>query len=135
MSEMTFFETYCKNPNSLCEQRQGCKEAVGKEDAERALEYAKGMPLSAAGDVLLFCAAANLMNAYVKQGDNKRTFGYRFKSLIPRMLDAVEMGSIAGASACSVRDRSMCVSIVSVCGLQFSFHCAPGGKNCRAGAS
>ena len=122
MSEMTHFEQYCASLNSLCESMQAGHEPSSEDEAYRALEYAKSMQLEQSGDVLLFCAAVNLMNAFVKQPDC-RSFGYTFKAEVPRLIERLQKSPIEGVRFdCSMDGRNS-LTVVEICGLQFSFHC------------
>jgi len=133
MTEMSIFETYCGNLNDLCKSMQAAKETVSKEEAARALEYAKTMGLEGAGDVLLFCASINLMNTYVKQ-PGCRSFGYSFKGCVPRLIDRVRSLPIEGVRCSTQMDGKNSITFVEVCGIQFSFHCVKGAKRSAGGA-
>ena len=127
MSDIKNLKTYCENLNELCARNQTVKEVVSREEADRAMAYAKEMPLVQAGDVLLFCSAINLMNTYVKQG-NKKTFGYFFKGYVPRLLERLEERPMEGVRFCNQIDGRNALTMVEVCGVQFSFHCVPGTR-------
>lgn len=122
------FEDFCKNINSLCAQMQDAKEEIDSSEARRALKYAEAMPISSAEDVLLFCASINLMNTYVKQGENKKSFGYFFKSYVPRLIEQLETTPIEGVVCNTSMDKNSPVTMVVICGVQFSFHCVKGAK-------
>ena len=127
MSETSVFESYCKSVNNLCAQMQNAKEEIGKDDAYLARAYAESMPISKAGDVLLFCASINLMNTYVKQPGCKG-FGYFFKSFVPRLIKQIEDTPIEGVACNTSMDKNSTVTMVVVYGMQFSFHCVKGAK-------
>lgn len=127
MSEMNTFETYCGDLNNLCKSVQEVKEVVSLQDAERALDYARLIGFDRAGDVLLFCASINLMNAYVKQPSCK-SFGYFFKSYVCRLIDQVQRNPIEGVRCSTQMDGKSSITYVEVCGIQFSFHCVKGAK-------
>ena len=122
MDEMSAFENYCGNLNDLCSNMQDAKETVSASEAERALEYARSIELGRAGDVLLFCASVNLMNAYVKQ-PGCRAFGYFFKGYVQRLVKQMQSEPIRGVLCSTQMDGKSSVTYVEVCGIQFSFHC------------
>ena len=133
MTEMSGFKTFCKNLNDLCANMQVSKEVVGRDDAERALAYAKTMDLKGAGDVLLFCAAVNLMNAYVKQPGCRR-FGYSFKANVPRVIEHLRNNPEEVMRYSVQMDGKSSLTIVEVFGIQFSFHCVQGVKHLSSGS-
>ena len=127
MSEIGFFKVYCQNLNELCKAMQKADEPVLREEADRALGYVRSMDIKGVGDVLLFCAAVNLMNAYVKQPGCKK-FGYFFKAYVPRVVDYIRKHPDEGV-ACNVQmDGKNSLTVVEVFGIQFSFHCVQGMK-------
>lgn len=133
MSEIGFFKVYCEGLNELCKMMQGINEPVLREEADRALDYARSMDFKGAGDVLLFCAAVNLMNTYVKQPGCKK-FGYFFKAYVPRVVDYIRRNPDEGV-LCNVQmDGKNSLTIVEVFGIQFSFHCVQGMKPSADGA-
>lgn len=129
---MSYFKTFCKNLNDLCVSMQVSKETVDRVEAERALAYAKTMDFKGAGDVLLFCASVNLMNTYVKQ-PGCRKFGYSFKANVPRVVDYIRSHPVDGVRCNVQMDGKNSLTIVEICGVQFSFHCVQGVKPHKGG--
>lgn len=89
------------------------------EDAKLALRLSN-LNVVDTQSVLLFFAAMNFLNAYVKKPDadphyHKR---YKFKNDVARVLESIVQYPITGVSVFKAPD----VTYVSVGGLQFSFH-------------
>lgn len=132
MTETSYFKEFCGNLNDLCASMQVSKEAVEANEVKRALAYAKSMDFKGAGDVLLFCAAVNLMNTYVKQ-PGCRKFGYYFKAYVPRVIDHIRNHPEDGVRCNVQMGGKNSLTIVEVFGIQFSFHCVQGVKSFAGG--
>lgn len=129
MTEIVDIQDYCDTVNRLCIAMQGRSEIVSASEVERALGYAKNLPLKTAGETMLFCAAINLMNAYVKQKNNRMIFGYGFKSYLGRLIQTLKDKPIENVDYCITRDNGNPLLIVLISGLQFSFHGIPCRKS------
>lgn len=129
MERIVDIHDYCETVNRLCIAMQGKSEIVSAGEVERALGYAKNLPLKTAGEAMLFCAAINLMNAYVKQKNNRMIFGYGFKSYLGRLIQALKNKPIENVDYCITRDNGNPLLIVLIGGLQFSFHGIPCRKS------
>ncbi len=134
MSEIRYFKVYCESLNELCRSMQETKEPVTREEADRALDYARSMDLKGAGDVLLFCSAINLMNTYVKQPGCKK-FGYFFKGYVRKVFDYICLHPTEGINCNIQMDGKNSLAIVEVFGIQFSFHCVRGSKSITDGTT
>ena len=81
---MNFLE-YTKKLNKLAIEHQEEQEIIDEEDVVKAITYINNMLIEDIGDCLIFLAALNLCNAYVKQNNSKIT--YTFKKCIEYILD------------------------------------------------
>ena len=125
MEKIAGIQDYCDVTNKLCIALQERCEIISADEMERALAYAKDLPLDTAGNVMLFCASINLMNAYVKQRNNRKIFGYGFKSYVARLIQTLKADPVEGVAFSITADKGNPLLIVQVCGLQFSFHGIP----------
>lgn len=112
------------NLNKIATEKMktGVKEYVTYEQAEDALSIVKMLRIKTQYDVLLFCAAMNLLNTYVKQSD--RRFGYFFKSYFNHLFIALTRNDIKGITVSfdieiSKKNQENAYVIVQI---QFSFH-------------
>jgi len=116
------FARYCFNINDACRRSQKFdKELVSARDAFIATTIVRSIDVRDTGDLLLFGASMNLLNTYVKQPGNKKTFGYGFKknaNIITKFLAEKH----EGVEAVLMKDHGMPYLLVSVNDVQFSFH-------------
>lgn len=74
----------------------GEKEKVSHLQAFEALKIVKTLEVRTQEDVLLFCAAMNLLNTYVKQPGRK--IGYFFKPYLNYLFQALLENSVQGVN-------------------------------------
>ena len=113
--------------NKLATERMkiGIKEHILHSQAYEALEIVQTLEVNTVEDVLLFCAAMNLLNTYVKQRD--RYFGYYFKSYLNYLFETLLKNSLPEINIgidISVTKKGTAVAyvIVQIENVQFSFH-------------
>lgn len=115
------FERFCREMNKSClALQEGPKEIVSGEEAFLAYAYIRQMRIADAGDVILFCAAMNLLNTYVKQDQDD--IGYGFKGETDHLVGVLWNAPIADVKVDYQRDKGMSLLVVDIFGLQFSFH-------------
>lgn len=105
--------------------KAGEREYVSHMQADEALNIVKRLRITTQYEVLLFCAAMNLLNTYVKQSD--RRFGYFFKSYINHLFIALTRNDIKGITVSfdieiSKKNQANAYVIVQIEDIQFSFH-------------
>ncbi|MCR5620849.1 MAG: hypothetical protein K6G18_03240 [Treponema sp.] len=103
----------------------GQKELVSPELGLEALTIVKRLKIRTREDVMLFCAAMNLLNTYVKQPGSD--IGYFFKIYINRLFAALLKNDIPGIKvgmdiAVSRKGSAIAYVIVQIDNVQFSFH-------------
>lgn len=101
------------------------KEVVSNKLSHIALHIIKNKEIETQKDVLVFCAALNVLNTYVKQKDSK--MGYFFKSYINRLFVALKNNEIPGIKIgmdidVSRKGNAIAYVIVQIENVQFSFH-------------
>lgn len=95
------------------------REVVLERDVVRAYSVLNFVKYESVADVFLGCAAVNLLNAYVKQGDAK--IGYTFKSHLGAILNAIDqIGSFLIKVGYDNADNMHLLQI-DICGFQFSY--------------
>ena len=105
--------------NDKCIERQEFdKEIVSDDVGYEAYAIVKNMKIADAGDVLLYCAAINLLNTYVKQPNCK--IGYGFKEDIHYMTCILLNLDIDDVHIDYHDVESLLV--VQIFSIQFSFH-------------
>ena len=115
------FETFCRSLNEVCRSLQDKpKEIVSDEQAFAAYACLRQMRIADAGDVVLFCAAMNLLNTYVKQ--DQQHIGYAFKQETDHLTGILSSLSIPDVVIDLQKDKGMTLLVVDILGLQFSFH-------------
>ena len=120
------FCEYCKKLNEKCIAAQkGEKEIVTEENAFIATVINRSLKPIKAGDFLLFAAALNVLNTYVKQDNNKKSYGYYFKKnaeVFARLLCETEIPEIRIDLQ---QSWGMPYLLVDIAGIQCSFHQIP----------
>ena len=112
-------EECCFVTNQRCiELQDGEKQIVSHIKAFEALSYIKNMEIVDAGDALIYCAAMNLLNTYVKQKDC--LLDYSFKTEIHYMTNILYNLNIEDVYV-DFKDSEQLL-IVQIFDIQFSFH-------------
>lgn len=121
---MEDFINFCKETNRKCIQAQkGEKEVVTEESAVRAIYIIKNMKICSLGDALLYSAALNILNTYVKQDNGDRPYiGYFFKSYADVLARYLVNNAVPGMKLELQKDRGMTLLVVDLFGIQCSFH-------------
>lgn len=115
------FEEFCMRVNDTCKKLQeDPKEKITDQTAFMAYACVKNMRLMDTGDVLLFCAAMNLLNTYVKQKTNK--LGYGFKKEIGYLFGISLNVGIRDVLIDLQMDGTNNLLVIEILGVQFSFH-------------
>ena len=105
--------------NDQCIYRQEFdKEFVADDVAYEAYATVKNMKIVDAGDALLYCAAMNLLNTYVKQPNSK--IGYGFKEDI-HYLTSVLLNLDIDDVFVDYQDAESLL-VIQIFSIQFSFH-------------
>lgn len=116
------FVEECEKKNSelaLIEE----KEVVSDDLAFEAEVIAKNMKVDGVGDALLFAAALNVLNTYVKQSKEcKEVIGYSFKKCVDILLRYVSRNPNEMIKAEVQRDKDMSLCIIEINSIQFSYH-------------
>lgn len=121
MDDKSFLEL-CINENKLLASIEE-KEVVSDETAYKALIIVKNMLVDGVGDALLYAAALNILNTYVKQSkENKKTVGYSFKKNVDVLLKYIIKHPGDNMIAEIQEDNGMPLAMVSIYTIQFSFH-------------
>lgn len=121
MEKTSGFERFCRELNALCLALQDApREVLSEEDAFKAYAYIKHMRIADAGDVVLFCAAMNLLNTYVKQDQDD--IGYAFKQETEHLVGILWNVPIDDVLVDYQMDKGSSLLVVEIFGLQFSFH-------------
>lgn len=113
------FLKYTKELNELVISLQEEKEIITDEDLIKAIFYLNNIYINEIGDCLIFLAALNLCNAYVKQNDRK--LSYVFKKGIEYIIDVLNYNYIEGIYINRSKDNGT-LYIFQVGNIQFSFH-------------
>lgn len=122
--KMDDFEYYCQQLNQICISLQESeKEYVSENDAFLAYLYVKNMYLGEEGDILLYCAALNLLNTYVKQKDSKIT--YKFKREIGYLLGLAVNAPCEKVQYDLQMDGHNSLFVAKIGDVIFSFHNIP----------
>lgn len=103
----------------------GEKEVVSSALRDDALSIVKDLMIYNKEDVILFCAALNLLNTYVKQKNSE--IGYGFKHYINRLFVALRRKQISDVKVgmevtISKKGNEIAYVIVQIDDVQFSFH-------------
>lgn len=99
------------------------KEVVPEETAYKSLIIARNYNVSGIGDLLLFSAALNVLNTYVKQSrENKKKVGYAFKSSTDIVVRYLLNNPTELARFEFQKDHNMPFLILEIGTIQFSFH-------------
>lgn len=101
------------------------KEKICHSQAFEALEIVKTLEVKTQEDILLFCAAMNLLNTYVKQPGRK--FGYFFKSYLNYLFQALLENNVQGVNVgmditITKKENAVTLVIIQIENIQFSFH-------------
>ena len=113
--------------NKLVVERMeiGIKEHIADSQANEALEILESLEVRTTEDVLLFCAAMNLLNTYVKQPDRK--LGYSFKAYLDYLFVALLENNIQNVNVgmditVTKKGGAVALVIIQIENVQFSFH-------------
>ncbi len=103
----------------------GTREQVPTVLCREALAIVKNLKIHTQNDVVLFCAALNLLNTYVKQPGSD--IGYSFKAYINHLFVALSKCNIADVKIgmnikISKKGNAIAYIIVQINDVQFSFH-------------
>ncbi len=116
-----------KTINEIVKEKMelGLKEQVSYELCQKAYLIAKNLKIHTKKDVILFCAAMNLLNTYVKQSDS--SIGYGFKKYIKHLFVALSKHSIQNVRVgmdvqTSKKRKEIAYVIIQIDNVQFSFH-------------
>jgi len=115
------FCRYTASMNEELEKLQDSEtEFVSDELIAEAVSYINCMSLKRPGDILLYCAALNLCNRYVKQKDAK--INYYFKTALVNVIEALNSNCIEDVYIDIQKDMGMTLLLVQAGHVQFSFH-------------
>lgn len=117
----------CNKINEIVAARMknGTKEIVSSELSNEAYNIVKSLRIYTQQDVILFCAALNLLNSYVKQSNSKIGYGFKryinhlFTALLNNNIPGIKVGMEIGKSK---KGNEIAYVIVQIENLQFSFH-------------
>lgn len=115
---MDFLE-YTKELNEMVIGLQDSIEVINEEDIIKAIFYINNMYIDNTGDCLIFLAALNLCNAYVKYDRNN--IGYSFKKGIEYIIDVLNYRNINDIYINCVNNNGM-LYLFQIGDIQFSFH-------------
>lgn len=113
------FLDYTKELNRLAIELQGSDEIINEEDIIKAIFYINNMYIDDTGDCLIFLAALNLCNAYVKYDRNN--IGYSFKKGIKYIIDVLNNRDIKDTYVNKVNNNGK-LYLFQIGEIQFSFH-------------
>ena len=120
------FKEYIKEANlKFKELQDNDKEVVSVEDKDKALEILDKLEYKTIEDYFIGCSAINLLNTYVKQGSNKKTFGYGFKRNCNRMVKYYLENTINGLVVKPAFDENIHMKVLYFIfedEIMFSFH-------------
>lgn len=113
------------NQNAEKQTELGIKEIVTQAQCKKAIRIIKNMEIKTEKDVIVFCAAMNLMNTYVKQPDSDTT--YWFKAKMYRLFKALYKNNIPNVIidmdiSVTKKGKTTAYVIVQIREVQFSFH-------------
>lgn len=113
------FINYTKELNQLAIDHQEEIEPILEEDIIKAIAYLNNIYIDDTGDCLIFLAALNLCNAYVKQ--NNSQISYSFKKGIEYILDILNYKTIDDIYVNQIKNNGT-LFIFQIGHIQFSFH-------------
>lgn len=118
------FKNYCKDLNGRCISAQKLeKETVDEKTAAKAVYIVKYMKIGGLGDALLYSAALNVLNTYVKQNNGDRPYiGYFFKKYANYLARYLVDCAGGNFDVELQEDRGMSLLVVDLFGIQCSFH-------------
>ena len=115
------------NLNKIVSEKMetGVREHISYSQAEEALDIVKTLEINSQEDLLLFCAAMNLLNAYVKQKDSR--IGYFFKSYMDYLFEVLSYKTIPRVQVgmditITKKGGAIAYVIIQIENVQFSFH-------------
>lgn len=116
---MTNISDLTQKLNDLCKSLQESpKEEVSLENLIKAQVIIKYLKIDNIYDVLVFLAAMNICNTYIKKDKNKEHITYIFKNYIFNLLDAIKEKEIYNVYFYHTKS----LLIVQTAKIQFSFH-------------
>ena len=115
------FLNYTKKLNQLAIKKQieTNLEEISEEDVVKAIAYLNNIYIEDTGDCLIFLAALNLCNAYVKQNNSKIT--YTFKKCIEYFIDILNKKELKNILVGKSKNNGT-LFIFQIGEIQFSFH-------------
>lgn len=113
------FLKYTKKLNELAINLQDNEEEIMLEDVIKAIFYINNMYIDDTGDCLIFLAALNLCNAYVKYDRNN--IGYSFKKGIEYLIDVLNNRNINDIYVNKTNNDGK-LYLFQIGDIQFSFH-------------
>ena len=113
------FLDYTKELNKLAINLQDNDEIIAEEDIIKAIFYINNMYIDDTGDCLIFLAALNLCNAYVKY--DRDNIGYSFKKGIKYIIDVLNNRDIKDIYVSKVNNNGK-LYLFQIGEIQFSFH-------------
>jgi len=118
------FHDYAEDLNKVAiSMQEGEKEVVSDLTVIKACTYIEQMSIKQMGDALIYCAALNLCNTYVKQPNSN--IGYKFKKDLDYLLSIVVNADLPGVMFDLQRSNGATLLVVQVDCVQFSFHNVP----------
>ena len=115
---MEFLE-YTKEINQLAIDLQDNEEEIMLEDIIKAIFYINNMYINDTGDCLIFLAALNLCNAYVKY--DRKNIGYSFKKGIQYLIEVLNNRDIKDIYVNKTNNDGN-LYLFQIGEIQFSFH-------------
>ena len=115
---MEFLE-YTKELNKLAINLQDNDEEIMLEDVIKAIFYINNMYIDDTGDCLIFLAALNLCNAYVKY--DRKNIGYSFKKGIQYLIEVLNNRDIKDIYVNKTNNDGN-LYLFQIGEIQFSFH-------------
>lgn len=124
--ESAAFRAYCEELNKKCAEAQSKeKETVSEESAFIATVINRSLAPETAGDFLLIAAALNTLNTYVKQDNNKKTYGYYFKRNAEILAEKLAAANIPEIRLDLQESWGLPFLLADIAGIQCSFHQVP----------
>ncbi len=114
------FVDYTGYLNKVAMSLQENKESIDHIAAATAAAYIRDMAIKQGGDALIYCAALNLLNTYVKQKDSQ--IDYRFKNKLGYYLSVIEALDIENVAFDVQGEKGSNLVVTQIGLVQFSFH-------------
>lgn len=121
LQENISFDEFTGTINRTVSQKsEEPKEIISHEEAATAAAYIRDMAINEPGDALIYCAALNLLNTYVKQKDAQ--IGYKFKTKLGYYLDIIIAVNIENVRIDIQMEKRASLILTQIGKIQFSFH-------------